>query len=277
MNARAELLGLRQMPAEDYHKVPALSAGGLKRLKQSPAHFYGAQLDPARPPSEPTASMVNGTLVHTLAFEPDEVDRRYVVKPLGLNLSTKGGKEWKEAQTLQIVSHEDMTAARRQAAALRALPDVAALLEQGEAEVSAFWIDPATGAFCKCRPDWVSPAGDGVILVDGKTTTDASPEGFGRAIWNYAYHLQAAHYSAGYELATGKRVLGFVFAVVESSWPHCAAAYMLDDSVMEKARAENLRLAELYVECLRTNTWPGYPRQIQPVNLPAWAMKENTL
>ena len=37
------------LPAADYHAVQAMSAGGLKRMRRSPAHFYGAQLDPLRP------------------------------------------------------------------------------------------------------------------------------------------------------------------------------------------------------------------------------------
>lgn len=264
------------MPAETYHAIHAMSAGGLKRMAQSPAHFYGMQLDPNRPTGgEPTPAMKNGTLVHVALFEPDQVGARYIVKPAGMNFSTKDGKAWKEANgDREIVDGEDMSRALSQAAAVRALPDVAALLADGRGEVSAFWIDELTGEHCKCRPDWVSPAGDGVILVDGKTCMDASPEGFSRAIWNLDYHLQAAWYSDGYELATGKKVHGFVFAAVESSWPHAAAAYILDDDVLERARAKYRVLLNRYAECKRTGVWPGYASDIQPITLPKWALKE---
>jgi hypothetical protein len=44
------LLGLhKDMPAETYHGIQAMSAGGLKRMRRSPAHFFGLQLDPHRP------------------------------------------------------------------------------------------------------------------------------------------------------------------------------------------------------------------------------------
>lgn len=266
------------MAPEVYHSIAAMSAGGLKRMAQSPAHFFGLQLDPARPPSEPTPAMRNGTLVHTALFEPDQVVVRYVAKPEGMSFVTKEGKAWRDAhQGREIVDHAQMEAARAQAEAIRRLPDVAALLSDGRPETSAFWIDEKTGELCKCRPDFVSPAGDGgVVLVDGKTTTDASPDGFGRAIWSYCYHLQAAWYCEGYERATGLKVHGFVFAVVESAWPHAAAAYMLGDDVLDLARRENRRLLDLYAECRRTNTWPGYPNGVNLINLPAWAMKELT-
>lgn len=278
MNAPERVpLGLvPNMPAEVYHSIKAMSAGGLKRMRQSPAHFYGMQLDPNRPPpGDPTPALVNGTLVHCALFEPDQVDARYVVKPEEYDGRKTEWKDWTKAQAGRIVVDATaMRAARAQAAAARALPDIEPLLADGMPEVSAFWIDELTGELCKCRPDFVSPAGDGVILVDGKTCQDASAEGFGRAIWSFDYWLQAAWYSDGYQLATGKTVHGFVFAAVESSWPHAAAAYMLDDDVLDKARAENRRLLNLYAECKRTGVWPGYPPQIQPITLPRWALKE---
>jgi exodeoxyribonuclease VIII len=274
MNAPADLkLGLiPHMPAEVYHSIPAMSAGGLKRMQQSPAHFYGLQLDPNRPASEPTPAMRNGTLVHCALFEPHALGERYAVKPEGHDGRTAAGKAWLAANAgRELVSPDAMTAARAQAAAIRELPDVAALLAEGIPEPSAFWIDDYTSELCKCRPDWVSPAGDGVILVDGKTCVEASPEGFSRAIWNFAYHLQAAWYSEGYEQATGRRVHGFVFAAVESSWPYAAAAYMLGDDVLDKARAECRRLLYLYADCKRTGKWPGYAPGINLINLPRWA------
>lgn len=264
------------LPAADYHATMAMSAGGLKRMKRSPAHFFGLQLDPARPSSEPTDAMKAGTLFHTMLFEPALIEGAYAVRPPGLDLRTTDGKKWAaEAAGREIVTDVAMRTAKAQAMAVLALPDVAALLSDGVAESSAFWVDAQTGELCKCRPDWTSPAGDGVILVDGKTCQDASPDGFGRAIWTYAYHLQAAWYSDGFEAATGQRVHGFVFAAVEAAWPHAAAAYMLGDDVLDAARRENRRLLDLYAECRRSGTWPGYQAGINHINLPKWAKLEN--
>lgn len=275
MNAPDKILlgEVRDLPAEVYHSIHAMSAGGLKRMKQSPAHFYGLQLDPNRPePGEPTPALKNGTMVHCAIFEPASFHDRYVVRPDGLDMRTKEGKAWAATVAgMEIITAEQMNAAKGQREALLALPEIASLLADGVGESSAFWIDETTGELCKCRPDWVSPAGDGVVIVDGKTCVDASPEGFSKAIWNFAYHLQAAWYADGYEKATGKTVHGFVFAAVESAWPHAAAAYMLGDDVLDRARAENRRLLNLYAECKRTGVWPGYGSQISLINLPRWA------
>lgn len=275
MNLPMPLGLVRGMPNEQYHAIRALSASGLKHLVRSPAHYFGMQLDPNRPAApEPTAALRNGTLTHCALFEPDQLAARYVVRPADLDGRTKDGKAWLAAQTLEVVDADAMRAAQAQAAAVRQLPDVAALLAEGEPEVSALWLDEETVEHCKCRPDWTSPAGDGVILVDGKTTTDASPTGFAKAVWNWRYDLQAAWYSDGYEQATGKKVHGFVFAVVESAWPHCAGAYMLADDVLDAARRECRRLVRLYSQCMSSGHWPGYDKSIQQIQLPAWAMKE---
>lgn len=283
------------MPADEYHAIHAMSAGGLKRMKQSPAHFYGMQLDPNRPQSgEPTAAMANGTLVHCAIFEPQALALRYVTIPADAprkptdaqrnaakpSPETMRAIDWWDAFTArtegaQIVDAVEITAAQAQAAAVRALPDVGALLADGYGESSAFWIDEQTGELCKCRPDWVSPVGDGVILIDGKTCRDASEAGFGRAIWTMSYHNQAAWYSDGFQKASGLRVHGFVFAAVENTWPHIAAAYMLGDDVLEKSHAENRRLLNLYAECKSTGVWPGYASGINMINLPRWANLED--
>lgn len=268
---------LLHLPAANYHRIPAMSAGGLKRMRQSPAHFYGMQLDPDRPPhGEPTPAMKAGTLFHVALFEPDQIDVRYVVKPEGLSLATKDGKAWKAAQpdSVEIIDADQLAKARHQARNVRADPELGALLNDGFAEASALWIDAETGELCKCRPDWTSPVGDGVILVDGKSCPDASPEGFARTAWNMGYLHTAAWYIDGFEAATGQKVHGYVFAAVEHEWPHVAKGWMVPDDVLDLARRENRRLLNTYAECKRSGVWPGYGAGINLIQLPVWAQRQ---
>jgi hypothetical protein len=191
-----------------------------------------------------------------------------------MNFATKEGKSWRDsvAEGLEIVTSAEYRTATRQAIALGAVPEVAALLGgAGAAEVSFFWADPETGITCKGRADWVFRTDGGVILLDLKTTEDASPEAFGRSCARYGYHMQAAWYSDGWAACTGDNVLGFVFGAVESGWPHIAQAYMLDDDSTMKGRAENRRLLNQYAACLDSDTWPGYATEVHSINLPAWA------
>jgi PDDEXK-like domain of unknown function (DUF3799) len=266
------------MPNETYHSLPALGSSGLKLLRKSPAHYFGNVLDPRRPQREATPAMAAGTLAHCATLEPDKLASRYVIKPESLDMRTKEGKAWAASvdPLLTIISAEQMQTAQRQADAIRALPEIGPLFERGHAEVSAFWTDAQTGVACKCRPDFVAPAGDGVLLLDVKTAKDADPAGFARAVWNWGYHLQAAWYMDGYAAASGLPVLGFVFLAVEQDYPHCAAAYTLDDETLQQAREENRRLLDLYAQCKRSNEWPGYPSGVGILRMPAWAKSTNT-
>lgn len=256
----------------EYHATAAVSATILKAMRKSPAHGR-ALTDPARPAKAPSAAMAAGTLAHCALLEPEQLAARYAVKPKDFDGRTAAGKAWAADNAgREIVSAEQMQTALRQADAVRALPEIGHMLASGRPEVSAFWIDPATGAYCKCRPDWVHETDAGVVLLDLKTTQDASPAGFPRSIANYGYHLQDAHYRDGYEIASGKAVLGLVFVVVEADFPHAAAAYMLDELSLQKGRDEVQALRRRYVECAAADAWPAYPDTITPISLPAWAI-----
>ncbi len=266
-------LGVRHgMSFAEYLQVPALSNSGMKLLAKSPLH-YAAQFDPERPDAEPSDALRRGSLLHTMVLEPHTFAQRYRVKPEGMNFATKDGKAWRDATPagIEIVSDAEHRAACVQARRLRALPEIAALLGSGEAEVSFFWLDEETGTLCKGRADWAFRSAAGVVLLDLKTTEDATPAAFSRSVARYGYHQQAAWYCDGWTAATGEPVLGFVFGAVESAWPHAAASYLLDDAALIKAREHIRSMVALHAECTRTGIWPGIASDITTLSLPAWA------
>ncbi|MGV0016304.1 PD-(D/E)XK nuclease-like domain-containing protein, partial [Bordetella avium] len=120
--------------------------------------------------------------------------------------------------------------------------DVAEALAAGVAESSAYWIDQETGVLCRCRPDWCHPAGEsGVILLDVKTFSDASPHEFSHQIARKRYHVQDAFYTDGYAAASGKTVLAFIFVAVQDAWPFAASAVMLDPRSQDQGRRDYRR------------------------------------
>lgn len=268
------------LPIEKYHgDAAAISNSGLRNLAKSPFHFYSLHLDPNRPKPAEKPSQLEGTLAHCATLEPLQFSKRYVTGP-DVRTNTN---EWKNFVALHndktVIKAEQYDAARAQAMSVRALPDVGELLSRGHAEVSVYWnedvVDQLTGesvrVLCRCRPDWVHPVGDdGVILLDAKTCGDASPWEFAKQIKRMSYHCQNAFYKRGYEKATGKKVLGFVFAAVETAWPYAASAVMLNDGDVDDGDAINERLLRLYVKCLTENTWPSYTQAIVPVSIPTY-------
>ncbi len=79
---------INNLPAKDYHAIDALSASSAKLLLKSPAHYWAEKENPRAP----TAAMKNGTLTHTLFFEPDKFEEEYAVMPK-YDKRTKFGKE----------------------------------------------------------------------------------------------------------------------------------------------------------------------------------------
>ncbi len=260
------------MSNEAYHSTPAVSNTVLSSMAKSPAHCFALHIAEDRKPMPKTAALAAGTLAHCAILEPGALLDRYILKPEGMDMRTKAGKEWKAALPagVDVIDADEYATALAQRDAVQSVPELAELLASGAAEVSAFWQDDETGLSCKCRPDWVHTLSDGrVILVDVKTTQDASPAGFTRAVWRYGYHRQAAWYSAGYERAAGVEVAGFVFAAVTSAHPFIGAAHTLDDDFTRIGRDECRRLLDEYADCKLTGRWPAFPG-MNLLSPPAW-------
>jgi PDDEXK-like domain of unknown function (DUF3799) len=253
---------VHDMPLDEYLAVDALSATGLKLLARSPWHFKN-RVDP-----DPTPAMLRGTLAHCALLEPDAMDQRYVVVPdEAPRRPSKAQWNAKNPSPDSIAAMDWWTAFEDRSAHL----EVVSLLE-GRGEVSVFWIDEATHLYCKARPDWLPPADGGrVTPLDLKTCADESPSGFGRAAARLRYDLQAAHYTAGIEAATGLRVDRFVFGAVSSKPPVLAVPYELTDEIRDQGRDERRDLMQRLAWCRRENQWPAYGSGIQLLDFPAWA------
>lgn len=153
--------------------------------------------------------------------------------------------------------------------AVMAHPSASALMKAaGAAEQSVYWRDAVTGELCRCRPDWWATELN--LLVDVKTTDDASPEGFAKSVANWRYHVQAPFYVDGVEAATGKRPKAFLFLAVEKKAPHAVAVYGLSQESEELGRLEYRQDLDNYAACRKSGEWPGYGNRIQSLELPAW-------
>lgn len=272
------------MPLEQYLAVDALSASGLKLLARSPWHYRN------RVETDPTPAMLRGTLAHCAVLEPDAMDKRYCVVPEDAparpsrrqweakkpSAESQSAMAWwtlfqQENAGRELVSHADYSLCQTQLAAVKDCPELAELLRSGHGEVSIFWIDPATGIYCKARPDWLPRDNEwNVVALDLKTCTDESPNGFGRASARLRYELQDAHYSAGIEAVTGKSGR-FAFGAVTSKPPVLAMPYFLTDEIRQQGREERAELMERLAWCQRENKWPTYGAGFQLLDFPAYA------
>lgn len=259
------------IPADEYHRWPLASQTILTMLRdKSPAHVKHFRDNPP----EPTPSQRLGAAVHMAVLQPDLFPKHYVRAPEVDKRTRAGQVVWaaflEEAGGRIILTPDEWDRCMAMRAAVAAHPIARKLLE-GEAERSAIWRDPDTGVLCKGRFDEISRSVG--AITDLKTTTDASPEAFSRAIYRYGYYLQAAHYLSGAK-ALGLPADFFVFIAVEKDPPHAVAVYHVRGDAIQAGLDELRSLLELYARCEATGEWPGYPAEAVEIDLPPWAYRE---
>ncbi|WP_170210768.1 PD-(D/E)XK nuclease-like domain-containing protein [Tepidiphilus succinatimandens] len=270
---KIEKIGLLSMPADQYHSHSAVGHSALVRIMRSPAHYREYVTNPP----EPTPAMVLGTAFHAALLEPDRFSQSFVVAPK-FDRRTKEGKAAAEAWEAgnagkTALTAEQMVAIQQMVTSVISHAGAAKLLSNGLAEMSGLWSDHETGIECKCRPDFLAITGETITgIVDVKTTSDASADGFARAIATLGYDTQAAFYQDGLKALTG-RTIPFYFIAVEKEAPYAVAAYKASDEMIEVGRAKYRAALQLLKWCRENESWPGYQPggEIETINLPRWA------
>ena len=268
----------RKLPMDnaEYHRHPAVSKSHLDQVARSPLHYWARYVDPNRVPQEPTPAMIIGSAVHTHVLELDQWDANYVVMPEGIDKRTKAGKaEWDAFTTAAgsrtVLSRADADLVMKMGEAVYGHPAAAVLLAlPGMAETTWMWRDDATGLQCKIRPDWLM--NNGSMIVDLKTTEDASPAGFRKSIANFRYHVQAAWYLHGLEQATGQCPEQFIFIAVEKKPPFAVGVYAADAEMIREGWRTAERDLEVLATCKDMDRWPGYSEAVEPISLPPWML-----
>lgn len=266
------------MTEKEYRSSAGISRSELKQLAPryggSPEKYMWAKLN-GQP--EPTRSMVFGTLAHLALLEPERFGDEFAFAP-EVDGRTKAGKEALAAfrETLgdrTAVSKDDWAKACLMANEVNRYPFGRKLLG-GSHEVSLRWVDPDTEEECKIRADAVMKVGGTPVIVDYKTTTDASAEAFAKKSVSMGYDFQAGMYCEGYEKVTGYKPR-FVFIVQETEAPFAVNVMEADEEFIQRGKDIFRELIGIYHECKLTDNWWGYMGancEIGRLSLPAWAV-----
>jgi len=257
------------LPNAEYHAHPAISKSGLDRINQSPAHYRSWLTEPRKE----TPALALGSAAHAYILERDSFFDRYAVSPDGIDRRTKDGKAaWAEFETQSagktVIKIEDLQQITAMAGRVWWHQSARELLSEGRAEVSVFgnlW-----GVDVKCRPDWLREDG---IVVDLKTTDDASPDAFPSSVAKWRYHVQAALYQDILALL-GIKIKAFVFIAVEKNPPYAVGVYELDAASIEVGRELYQTNLATYKTCIETGQWPAYSPAIETIQLPRWAFQQ---
>ncbi len=271
-----ELRGKVDIDNDAYHAGPGVSKSHFDSIspmnKGCPLKYWYKHVREDREPSAPTPNMIAGTAMHTLVLEPDDFDVLYVKEPK-IDRRTKAGKEEaaafeQEHQGKILLTTDQIEKVKGMAGAINRHATAAPLLRAGEAEASYYAIDEGTGLLIKSRPDFVTD--DGNIMVDLKSTVDASPEGFARSIVNFRYFMQPAWYGDVMRAAGYTAPKHFVFIAVEKEPPYAVGVYYATPEIFDIGREQSRYDLDLIAQCHKAGEWPDYAVKAKPIELPAW-------
>ena len=254
---------------QDYHAGAGVSSSDLKYLLKSPLHYKYYKSSP----HEETPSMKLGTAVHTAVLEPERFLTDYLRAP-ELDKRTKAGKEeWArlESSGKIILSNDDYQKVLDMSNNVLNHKLAGNLFKGGEAETSYYWQQPVglNEILCKCRPDYIKPLKGGDLILDLKTTRNGSYNAFRRqAFYELNYQISAAHYLTGYKAVTGREAQAFIFVTVENEPPYAVSIFRADTQFVIYGEMQCEQLYELYFNCASQDDWPGYPDEIQDLDLP---------
>lgn len=292
---------------KEYHQTEAIGSTLLKQIAlKSLLHAKTQEFSQ-------TPAMVLGSAAHAAILEPETFRNEYAtalndegflktsddlkkeLKSLGLKVS--GSKSElaqrlidhdkmyqnaifdlvaerfrKENEGKTILTQEQSEAVREIKSAVLSHNIAKGMLTGGESEYSYF--AEILGVTCKCRPDYYLPI-EG-CLVDLKTCSDASADGFTRACINLGYAIQAAFYLDVFNAANGTTIQEFYFVAVETTKPYAVNTFKMGEVELNLGRRQYKKALEQLIK-YNANPDPvkfGYPEQVNEIQFPLWALEK---
>lgn len=246
----------------NYYDHKAMSYSKLKAFASgSPFQFYARFLAPDRPSQKTTDNMMLGSAFHMLILEPGKFQDTYTQAPD----ARRGSKAWKDAEQKDkiMLKSNDWEMLHAMRASLLSRPLSQLLFKDGAAEEAIFW--NYKGTDFKSKFDYRNP--NEKLLIDIKTTIDASPQGFAKEVSKNKYHWQAHLYSKAAASLDGSSYT-FIFAAIEKVSPYSVGFYTLSPGDLATAEEEVEKAIDHHNQCCLNNSWPDYGLQITEITLP---------
>lgn len=179
---------------EEYLDIPAISRSVLRAGRgTTDLHMLRAYNTPA----QETPSMLMGSLTHAMILEPNTVDKLFVRMPNVDRRTREGKAAWADAEHgaggRSMVRHTEWETCEEMARAAREHRLYKTLIADAT-HVEATYVWESGGVKLKCRPDVLHVRDEigEMDYVDIKTARDLDDKSIERAIYDHAYHIQAA-------------------------------------------------------------------------------------
>jgi hypothetical protein len=260
--------GVHIISNAEYHASEGISRSMLMEFKRSPYHYWYKYISGLAEKEEATPAMNLGNAVHTLVLEETKFDDEFYI----INQATRPRrntppheKMMANAQGKIILTRDEYLQAAQMALAVKDNYDASSLLQDCLVEQSIYFTHELTGWQVKARPD----AMIGHVVIDLKTTADASMRAFKGSAVRYGYFLQAAMVGEALK-SINQHMEHFVFIPVEKVKPYCVAIYIADDESIAHGLSQFDELMIGLAKCLESGVWPGYG--LRGLSLPKYAM-----
>lgn len=240
-----------------------LSKSRLDLLRKAPVLYKHKYIDGTMQKDEDSPALILGKALHCRILEPSEFGKRYTIAPM-LDRRTKEGKDLYNkfliaTEGLTVITRDQDAQIEAMAAAIYKHPAANHLLDKpGQSEIMVNWQD---SSLVPCR-GIVDRLTDDGLIIDIKTTDDASAKGFARSCYKYRYHVQAAFYSDGVPNSKG-----FFFIAVEKSEPYLVGVYYLTAEDLQRGREDYKQDIQTFIDCVKADEWPGYGDFVQPLTI----------
>lgn len=255
----------RDVSIEEYHSDKEyISASSIKEAKKSMRKYHHYRNNPQDRKDHfdmgnafelALLDHFNGTKDFIMKVSVFDESKR--PKP-AMNFNGAENKKWKSDffetnKDKYIISYEDYECIKSMIENCKADPTVCALLSNTDYQTSLYWTDEKTGVKIKTRPDVVKL--NRPVIVDVKTTKDASPKKFSRDCAEYDYPTQATIQIRG-AIETGlfTHVDKYYWIVVENVAPFDVVIYEFPKEYWEEC---NMSL-DFTLSKIKKNEIKGY-------------------
>ncbi len=246
------------MTEEEYSRLPGYRSTYLKTAVSKSAkhaHFECTM----HKDGESKLCFDKGIALHTLLLEPEEYDKRIVIKPEFTGVGSQlRRKIWKEDHKgITCLSVKEEAKVPRMVEEVKKHPFAMHLMGKiTDVEKTYEWLDPLTSLKCKCRVDLMGED----FMADIKSTQSAKPENFLRSCKTFGYDLSAFMYQDGIYTVDKVKRLPYYFIVVESEEPHDVIVCHAGDDFLEQGMLKYRAGLDLMSDADVRKQYDGYAR-----------------
>jgi hypothetical protein len=263
----------KDISIEDYHADrDYISASGVKEAIKSLRHFQYARTTPKVRKSHfdfgnvfeiALLDYVNGTMEFfdkVIVFDPEERPEKEKGITSTINQNWKKEIFNGDKYVIEKTGSESMETLVEMLQSCARDAVIQKLLRNTEYQNSLFWECPESGLKLKARPD-ISKKHKNVI-VDIKTTLDASPKGFAKQVANLDYPTQAMIQING-AVQTGlmEKVDVYYWLAVEKTPPYNAQIYEFDKNDWQFVDDRLNYHLKILKQAIDENKFVGYGQQ----------------